>query len=405
MIQSVGYLSYHTSPLAMPGSGDAGGMNVYIDGLAREMARRGVTVDVYTRKDAPVLQPEVRVSERYRVVHIEAGPTERLPIGRLSRWVGEFAGASIAHARDHDRSYDLLHSHYWLSGRIGLEMKAELGIPLANSFHTLGRVKDLNRRADAPRSSDVRIQAEFAVIAGSDCVIASTPAEARDLLEHYGADPTRLCMNPPGISHQVFHPGDQGAARARLGLGDNPLIVFVGRIQPLKGVDIALEAIARARTWIPDLCLLVVGGPSGIEGHAEANRLRRRAAQVDLEGAVRFLPAQPHDQLADFYRAADAVICPSRSESFGLVAVEAQACATPVIAANVGGLAFGVVHEESGLLIDGWDADDYAEAIRRLLSERGLARLLSEGARERARIFTWQAATDRLFELYAGLTG
>lgn len=405
MIKSVGYLSYHTSPLAMPGSGDAGGMNVYIDGLAREMARRGVMVDVYTRKDGPDIPTEIQVSERYRVVHIEAGPAERLPIGDLVQWVGEFARGAVDYSRGANRVYDLLHSHYWLSGRIGLDMKAELGIPLANSFHTLGRVKDLNRRADAPRSSDERIQAEFAVIAGSDCVIASTPAEARDLLEHYGADPTRLCMNPPGISHEIFHPGDREAARARLGLGDEPLVVFVGRIQPLKGVDIALEAIALARSRIPDLCLLVVGGPSGIEGHAEANRLRRRAAQADLDGAVRFLPAQPHDQLADFYRAADVVICPSRSESFGLVAVEAQACATPVIAAKVGGLAFGVVHEESGLLIEGWDPVDYAAALGRVFTERGLSRLLSEGARERARIFTWQAATDRLFELYEGLTG
>lgn len=405
MIESVGYLSYHTSPLLMPGSGDAGGMNVYINDLAGEMARRGVMVDVYTRKDHPGLPTEIQVSERYRVIHIEAGPMERLPIGDLVQWVDEFARAAVEYSREKKRSYDLLHSHYWLSGRIGLEMKAELGIPLANSFHTLGRVKDLNRRADVPRSSDERIQAEFAVIAGSDCVIASTPAEARDLLEHYGADPTRLCMNPPGISHEIFHPGDQQAARARLGLGDDPLVVFVGRIQPLKGVDIALEAIALARSRIPGLRLLVVGGPSGIEGHAEANRLRRRAIRADLEGAVSFVPAQPHGELADFYRAADVVICPSRSESFGLVAVEAQACATPVIAAKVGGLAFGVAHEESGLLIEGWDPAEYADALARFFTERGLARLLSEGARERARIFTWQAATDRLFELYAGLTG
>ncbi len=404
MIEAVGYLSYHTSPLLVPGSGDAGGMNVYIDELSREMARRGVTVDVFTRKDDPSLPDVTHVTDRYRVVHIEAGPSEPQAIGELIRWVDDFTRGTIKFAKSNDGAYDLLHSHYWLSGRIGLQVKAALGVPLANSFHTLGRVKDLTRRGGDRRSSETRIQAELAVIEGSDCVIASTPAEAKDLLEHYGADPTRLCMNPPGISHELFHPGDNEAARARLGLEEGPLALFVGRIQPLKGVDVALDAVALARQSIPGLRLLVVGGPSGIEGHVEAEQLRRRAADADLEGAVSFLAAQPHDSLVDFYRAADVVLCPSRSESFGLVAVEAQACATPVIAANVGGLAFGVTNEESGLLIRGWDPQDYADALVRFFSERGLARLLSEGARERARIFTWKAAVDRLLELYDGLT-
>jgi D-inositol-3-phosphate glycosyltransferase len=404
VIESIGYLSYHTSPLLIPGSGDAGGMNVYIDELAREMAGRGVCVDVYTRKDDPSLPDEIRVTDRYRVVHIEAGPAEKVGIGELVDWVEPFTDAAVEFAQEEGCTYDLLHSHYWLSGRIGLEMKDALGVPLANSFHTLGRVKDLTRRADDARSSPTRILTEQAVIERSDCVIASTPAEARDLLEHYGADPTRLCMNPPGISHELFYPGNNEAARARLGFAEGPLVLFVGRIQPLKGVDVALEAVALARRDLPDLRMVIVGGPSGIEGHIEAERLRRRAAEPDLEGAVLFLPAQPHHTLADFYRAADVVICPSRSESFGLVAVEAQACATPVIAANVGGLAFGVANEESGLLIDGWDPPDYADALVRFFTERGLARLLSEGARERSRIFTWKAAADRLLELYDGLT-
>lgn len=404
MIESIGYLSYHTSPLLAPGSGDAGGMNVYIDELAREMAGRGVCVDVYTRKDDPSLPDEIRVTDRYRVVHIEAGPAEKVGISELVEWVGPFTDAAIAFAQTEGCTYDLLHSHYWLSGRIGLEMKDSLGVPLANSFHTLGRVKDLTRRADDSPSSSTRILTEQAVIERSDCVIASTPAEAKDLLEHYGADPTRLCMNPPGISHELFRPGNNEAARARLGFADGPLVLFVGRIQPLKGVDVALEAVALARRELPGLRMVIVGGPSGIEGHIEAERLRRRAAESDLDGAVLFLPAQPHHTLADFYRAADVVICPSRSESFGLVAVEAQACATPVIAANVGGLAFGVANEESGLLIEGWDPPDYANALVRFFTERGLARLLSEGARERSRIFTWKAAADRLLELYDGLT-
>lgn len=404
MISSVGYLSVHTSPLLTPGSGDAGGMNVYIDELAREIGGRGVSVDVYTRRDDPGLPDEVRVTDRYRVVHIDAGPAERLPIGALAEHVPAFTDDALRFANEAGYAYDLLHSHYWLSGRVGLGMKEALGVPLANSFHTLGRVKDLTRRPDDQPSSSVRIRTEQEVIAGSDCVISSTPAEAKDLLEHYGADPTRLCMNPPGISHEVFHPGDNEAARERLGLGEGPIALFVGRIQPLKGADVALEAVALSRQRIPDLRLLVVGGPSGIAGHEEAERLHARAEEADLAGAVTFWPAQPHADLVDFYRAADVVLCPSRSESFGLVAVEAQACATPVIAAKVGGLVFGVADEESGLLIPGWEPSMWSAAIERFFGERGLARLLSEGARERSRIFTWKAATDRLLELYDGLT-
>lgn len=404
MITSIGYLSYHTSPLLTPGSGDAGGMNVYIDELAREMSRRGIDVDVYTRKADGALPDVVQVTDRYRVVHVEAGPVGRRPIEELLEWVDAFAHGAMAHAEANRRSYDLLHSHYWLSGRVGLLMKDELGVPLANSFHTLGRVKDLTRRDGDRRSSEARIRAEQAVIERSDCVIASTPAEAKDLLEHYAADPTRLCMNPPGINHELFRPGNNEAARIGLGFDPGPLALFVGRIQPLKGVDVALEAVALARARVPDLRLVVVGGPSGIEGHEEAERLRRRSQGADLAGVVEFLPAQPHDSLPAFYRAADVVLCPSRSESFGLVAVEAQACATPVVAARVGGLAFGVANEESGLLVDGWEPQDYADALVRVFTERGLARLLSEGARERARIFTWKAAADRLLELYDGLT-
>lgn len=404
MIESVGYLSLHTSPLLAPGSGDAGGMNVYIDELAREIGARGVHVDVYTRRDAPDLPDEVRVTDRYRVVHLDGGPRGRLEIGGLVEHVPAFTEAAIRFATEEGPDYDLLHSHYWLSGRVGLAMKEVLGVPLANSFHTLGRVKDLTRRPDERPSSPERIRTEEEVIAGSDCVISSTPAEAKDLLEHYGADPTRLCMNPPGVSHEVFRPGDNEAARARLGLGEGPIALFAGRIQPLKGADVALEAVALAREQIPGLRLLVVGGPSGITGHEEAERLHARAAEPDLAGAVSFWPAQPHGDLVDFYRAADVVLCPSRSESFGLVAVEAQACATPVIAARVGGLAFGVADEESGLLIPGWDPDSWSEAIERFFTDRGLSRLLSEGARERSRIFTWTAATDRLLELYDGLT-
>ncbi len=400
MISSVAYLSLHTCPLTVPGVGDAGGMNVSIHEHALAMSRRGVAVDVFTRRADPDVAEVTEPAPGYRVVHVPAGPPEPLPIADQVGLVEAFTEGVLARL---DRPHDLIHSHYWLSGRAGLAIAARLGVPLANSFHTLGRVKDRTRRADQAPSPTERIDAEHAVIAGSACVIAATPLEASDLIDHYGADPTRLCVSPPGVDLETFHPGDRAAARRRLGLGDGPLVLVAGRVQPLKGVDVALEALARLRRRVPAR-LLVVGGASGVGGSAELGRLRARAAEPDLAGAVEFRPAVPHADLADHLRAADVVHVPSRSESFGLVAAEAAACATPVVATEVGGLRYAVADGVGGLLVAGWDPQDHAEALERVLCEPGLAATLAEGAAQHARRFGWDATTDRLLELYAGIT-
>lgn len=402
MIRRVSYLSMHTSPLLQPGSGDAGGMNVYVDELARTMVDRGVVVDVFTRRHAPDLPDSVDALPGYRVHHVEAGPQAIVPVRRLARHVRDFADGVMERMAGFDMLPDVIHTNYWLSGWAGLLVKRELGIPMANSFHTLARVKDLTRRDDEPPESLLRIATEHEVIDGADCVVASTPFEAADLMEHYGADPSRLCMSPPGVDHTVFAPGSRDEARARLGLGPGPLLLFVGRIQPLKGVDVALDAVGALAPEFPGLRIRVVGGPSGRAGRAEMESLVRRSHALDIADRVEFLEPVPHRDLADHYRAADVLVLPSRSETFGLVAAEAQSCGLPVVAARAGGLAHVVAHDESGLLVDGWDPVDHADAIRRILSDRTLAERLSEGAVRFAERFSWEATANRFLELYEG---
>lgn len=400
MIERVVYLSMHTSPLLQPGSGDAGGMNVYIDGLARTMVDRGVAVDVFTRRSDRTQPALVEVIPGYRVFHVDAGPPEPMAIRPMAIYVTEFAEAVIECLQAEPQLPDIIHSHYWLSGWAGLIVKRKLGVPLANSFHTLGRVKDLHKRDDEPPESLLRIAAEAEVIDNSECVVASTAFEAQDLLEHYGADPGRLCTSPPGVDHSVFCPGDRESARRKVGFGEPPVLLYAGRIQPLKGVDVVLGTFALVRDEIPGSSLVVVGGPSGSQGVEEMRRLQRVAAEI---GNVEFRDPVPHDDLADHYRAADLLLLPSRSESFGLVAAEAQSCALPVVAARTGGLADVVCDGVSGLLVDGWDPADHARAALSVLTDPALAATLRAGAVEWSERFSWQATADRFLELYGGV--
>jgi D-inositol-3-phosphate glycosyltransferase len=394
MIDRVAFLSIHTCPLTVPGSGNAGGMNVYIGELAGALADRGVAVDVFTgRRDAEV-PDEVTTTAGYRVVHIDVAADD--PAGA----VGEFAEGVVKWAATRDVRYDVVHSHYWLSGWAGVLLQEILDVPFAISFHTLGRVKDANRRADDPPTSLLRIAAETEVITRAGCVIASTPVEAAQLLDHYGADPERLCVSPPGVDHEIFHPGDGDRARASLDLPEGPMVMFAGRIQPLKAADVAVRAFVAAAEQIPDLQMVVIGGPSGPRGEREIDALRDLADGHRIE----FRPPMPHAAMADAFRAADVLLVPSRSESFGLVAAEAQACGTPVVASRVGGLAHAVSDGVSGFLVDGWDPAGFGEALVRVLGDPATRARLSAGAVVHAEQFSWVATVDRLLELYAGLT-
>ena len=404
MVRRLAVLSLHTSPLAQPGAGDSGGMNVYVRELVSALAQAGVTSDVYTRRWAEGLPDVVEVEPGFRVVHVDAGPVD-LPKEALPEVVDEFTDGVLerlvtASGLEGLEGVEALHANYWLSGVAGHRLKHELDLPLLSTFHTLARVKAETGDGEPQR----RIDAEAEVIGCSDVILANCPAEAAQLERLYGADPARIELVPPGVVHAFFSPGDRVGARAALPAitpADGPVLLFVGRIQPLKGLDVAVRALAELDD--ATAVLLVVGGASGVGGSREVERIEKLAADLGVGERVRFAPPQPHHMLSTYYRAADVVLVPSRSESFGLVALEAAACGTPVVAAAVGGLRTLVDHGRTGFLVDGRDPAVYAAYTDQILDNRALADLLSAQAAARARDFTWSTAAGRLRRIYADL--
>jgi D-inositol-3-phosphate glycosyltransferase len=402
----VAVLSVHTSPLDQPGTGDSGGMNVYIRAVAERLVRQGVEVDIFTRsRDG---QPEVVEDvPGVRVVHVRAGPPAPLPKRDLPRYLPQFLGGVLAHVRRASRPPDLVHSHYWLSGWVGRNAKEIWGVPLVASFHTLGKVKNSSLGGEEGPEPPVRLAGEERVIATADRILAPTPAEAAHLVGLYRADPGAIRIVPPGVDHTLFAPRPREEARRRLHLSGARLVLFVGRLQPHKGPDVAIrtlaEAVARDPRTTRDVVLAVVGGPSGDSPGAELARLMNLASALGVEERVMFFPPQPQARLADFYAAAEAVLVPSRSESFGLVALEAQACGTPVVAAAVGGLRFVVVDGATGYLVEGHDPADHAERLLRILRDPRLARGLGERGVLHSRGFSWEATADEVLGVYREL--
>lgn len=395
-MQTLAILSLHTSPLSQPGTGDAGGMNVYVRELVSSLAQAGVASRVYVRRWADDLPDVVDVEPGFRVVHVDAGPPE-LSKDDLPEIVEEFTDGVIVDLLENGH-VDALHANYWLSGVAGHRIKHALGLPLVSTFHTLARVKAEACDPEPER----RVQAETEVIGCSDVILANSPTEAAQLRDLYGADPSRIEVVPPGVDHAFFSPGDRRGARAALGLGDHPVLLFVGRVQPLKGLDVAVAALAELGD--PTAVLVAVGGPSGADGPAEMARVQRLAEHLGVDDRVRFVPPQPHHLLSTYYRAADVTIVPSRSESFGLVALESAACGTPVVAADVGGLRTLVRHGETGFLVDERDPCRYAAHVEAILHEPGLAERLSNDAAVLARGYTWSTTAARLRRLYADLS-
>jgi D-inositol-3-phosphate glycosyltransferase len=396
-VRRLAVLSFHTSPLAQPGTGDGGGMNVYVRELSSALARAGVGCDVYTRAWRRGLPPVLEVEPGFRVHHVVAGPKASVAKEDLFELVDEFT-AGVLRLLETSGPPDVLHANYWLSGVAGHEIKHRLELPLVSTFHTLDRVK-AEAEADEPGR---RARAEAEVIGCSDAILASSADEAAQLERLYGAVPERIEVVVPGVDHDLFSPGDRAKARAELGVGDEPVLLFVGRIQPLKGADVAVGAVAALPS--SDATLLVVGGPSGPGGPTEMARLRELVAAEGLGGRVRFVPPQPHGGLATYYRAADVCLVPSRSESFGLVALEAAACGTPVVAAAVGGLRTLVSHGATGFLVEGRDPGAYAAHVAELLADPERAAAMGAVASSRARRYRWSITGARLRRLYADLT-
>jgi D-inositol-3-phosphate glycosyltransferase len=399
----VATLSVHTSPLDQPGAGDAGGMNVYIVEVSRRLAERGIAVDVFTRATSSDLPPVVEMSPGVTVRHVSAGPFEGLGKDELPAQLCAFTAAVLREEAQHEPGYyDVVHSHYWLSGQVGWLASDRWSVPLIHTAHTLAKVKN-EALADGDQPEPrARVIGEQQVVDQADRLIANTAEEARQLVRHYGADPARTLVVPPGVDLDRFAPGDRTAARRAVGVAkDDVVLLFVGRIQPLKAPDVLLHAAAELLAADPTLRarlkVHVVGAPSG-SGLQAPRQLEKLAADLGIVELVRFFPPQPPARLAEHYRAADVAVVPSHNESFGLVALEAQACGTPVVAAAVGGLPTAVRDGVSGLLVEGHAPPDYARAIRDVLSRR---ELLSAGARRHAGRFSWDRTVDSLVAGYA----
>jgi D-inositol-3-phosphate glycosyltransferase len=397
-------LSVHTSPLDAPGSGDAGGMNVYIVETAKRLAERGVEVEIFTRATSSDQPPAAALAPGVLVRHVTAGPFEGLAKADLPGQMCAFAAGVLRTEALHDAGwYDVIHSHYWLSGQVGFLARDRWGVPFVHSAHTLAKVKNLTLAdGDAPEPL-ARVVGEQQVVAEADRLIASTEEEADQLIRLYGAAPAVVRTVTPGVDLDTFVPGPKRQARRALGLDENlPTLLFVGRIQPLKAPDVLLRAAAelRAQFALP-VQVVVVGGPSGSELDTP-RRLAALTTTLGLDDSVRFVPPLDRATLAEHYRAADLTVVPSHSESFGLVALESQACGTPVAAAAVGGLPTAVSDGRSGVLVTGHDPAQWAKVLADLLTSPGELARLRAGARTHAERFSWDRTTDGLLVAYEG---
>jgi D-inositol-3-phosphate glycosyltransferase len=396
-VRRVAMFSMHTSPLAQPGAGDGGGMNVYVRALASSLARAGVACDVFTRAETPNAPTVVGVEPGFRVVHVEAGPRAVVPKYELPALVEPFV-AGVSRLMTDGPNYDVLHANYWLSGDVAHRLKHDLDLPLAATFHTLARVKANAGIDDDPLD---RVATEQRIISCSDLVLASTPDERDELAALYDVDRDRVEVVAPGVDHAMFTPEGRESAKHALGLDGKRVLLFVGRLQRLKGADLAASCLAALDD--PDAVLLVVGGPSGSEGETEMGRLHALVRDLGIAAQVRFVAPQPHERLADFYRAADVCLVPSRTESCGLVALEAAACGTPVVASAVGGLRSLVDDGHTGFLVASRDPDDWAAPIALLLDDDDLRAEMGISAAARSRRYSWSITAARLRRLYGDL--
>jgi D-inositol-3-phosphate glycosyltransferase len=392
----------HTSPLDQPGIGDAGGMNIYVLESAQRMAAMGVSVDIFTRRTDSAQPDIVEISPGVRVRHFDCGhgtlTKEQLPI-HISGLSQEFSRIMRT------ENYDVIHSHYWLSGKVAMPAAKELGIPLVHTMHTMARVKNLNLAEGETPEPMIRVQGETQVVAAASALIANTDAEAASLVSLYDACPDTVHVVSPGVDLYTFTPGEsRSAARDQIGQPQDALIVsFVGRIQPHKGPEVLIRATSELVKHSPllrhKLIVNIVGGASGANTE-EVDRLKELTTWLAIDDVVRFSPPIPREDLPQWYRAADLVVVPSYSESFGLVALEAQACGTPVIATAVGGLRTAVADGISGVLVDGHDPKAWSSVISRLLQEPQRRVLLSMGAVEHASHFGWDVTARGTLDIY-----
>jgi D-inositol-3-phosphate glycosyltransferase len=402
-------ISTHTCPLATLGGKETGGMNVYVRDLSRELGRRGMAVDVFTRQqnpDLPAISNSLGVN--CRVIHLPAGPVRPYDKNQVFRHLSEFVEGIVAFAEKEGLTYHVLHSHYWLSGWVALALRERWGTPVIQMFHTLGHMKNIIAQRAADRESDLRIQVETEIIAQANRLVAANPTERTQMISLYGADPAKIQVLPCGVDLNLFKPIAPDEARAHLGLPeDHQMVLFVGRIEPLKGIDTLLRAMVRVTRgcfhWQERLCVCIIGGDPADEPsviNEEMERLKRLRAELGIGDLVVFLGAQDQDTLNVHYSAAEVVVMPSHYESFGMVALEAMACGTPVIASKVGGLAFTVQDGVTGFLVPERDPEALAGKISLLLHDATLRQRLGDQAMKRAQRYSWPIVADQIVALY-----
>lgn len=402
-------LSVHACPLAKLGGRDSGGMNVYVRELSRELASRGDEVDVFTRWREPGDPRVQEVAPGARVIHVESGPIRYIPKAEVYERIGHFTDEVLRHIEAEGRRYDVIHSHYWLSAVVARQLAAKWDLPTVQMFHTLGLVKREVMAEDSDGETSDRIEIERRAVRESDALVAASEIEAAELTQMYGADPEKVCIVPCGVDVDAFRPVRQVDAREALGRDQcERLVLFVGRIEQIKGIDVLLEAMGDLFRRRPDLrhevCLVVVGGALDPNDDApeldKLEDLRRLVHEHRLEDNVDFVGSVDQKRLALWYDAADVCAVPSLTESFGLVALEAMASGTPVVATRVGGLQTVVEDGESGLLVPASDHQALAEAMERVLTDHRLRIHLAHGARDRAERFTWSRVGDGIEMVY-----
>jgi D-inositol-3-phosphate glycosyltransferase len=396
----IAVISAHTSPLARPGGAKSGGLNVYVLELARRLAAEGCYVDIFTRATSPAFEPVVHESPNLRVVNLVAGPLAPLTPEALHGDLDAFYEALLAFTAAESASYDLIHSHYWLSGLVGARLKALWRVPHVVMFHTLGEIK--NRASYGEHETPLRINAEAEVLRSADRVICATQQEATSLRQLYDAREDQIAVIPLGVDLDRFRPVAKRDARSALGLThDERIILFVGRIEPLKGLDILINAAALLESDV-ECSVLVVGGDEASQ--AQVDELTELARDRGIEHRVAFVGAVDHDTLPLYYNAADVCVVPSHYESFGLVAVEAMASGVPVVASRVGGLAGTVKDGETGYLIPWLCPEPFAERIELLLENEPLRHNLGSAAREAMTRYRWENVAAAVLTLYTALT-
>lgn len=403
-VNRVAMISVHTSPLASLGGRDTGGMNVYIKRLSEQLAGEGVPVDVYTRKADPSVPLIQEDTTGFRVINLSVGPAEPVSREVLYSLLPRFSEAVSAFRSSHGHEYDVIHSHYWLSGLVGRSLAESWEVPWVHMSHTLGVLKDENRGAFQQPESELRLRNERLVLESADAVVASNLVERGEILDYYGLDPSRVYVAPCGVDLKLFHPDSKQEARRRLGIDPKrKLVLYVGRIEPLKNVDTLIAAVHQLQGRVDNLKLLIVGGTRGggdSETRQELLRLEALVRDLGLEDMVEFYGPAPQQELPSFYQAADVSVVPSHYESFGMAALEAMACGTPVVASRVGGLKSSVRDGNTGFLVSVGDVETFAARIERVLADKDLAVKMSINAARTARRYSWRKVAESNLDVY-----